>query len=81
MKEAQLDIVVYPVNCIMELKSAQNTNVYWVDYQHRVYISKKILTAVMIQPAERQVRYKINGIFADRGMDHIQSLGSAMHDA
>ena len=41
----------------------------------------KILTAVMIQPAERQVRYKINGIFSHRGMDHIQNFGSAMHDA
>ena len=41
----------------------------------------KILTAVMIQPAERQVRYKINGISSDRGMDHIQNFGSKMHDA
>ena len=26
LKEAQLDIIGYPVNCIMGLKSAQNTN-------------------------------------------------------
>ena len=35
----------------------------------------------MIQPAERQVRYKTNDIFSDRGMGHIQSFGSTMHDA
>ena len=35
----------------------------------------------MIQPAERQVSCKINGVFSDRGMDHIQSFGSTMHDS
>ena len=35
----------------------------------------------MIQPAERQVRYKINGIFSVKGMDHIQNFGLAIHDA
>ena len=73
--------MVYPVNCIMALISAQNTNgvLDWLSASslHQC----KILTAVMIQPAERQVRYKINGIFSDRGMDHIQNFGSAMHDA
>ena len=31
--------------------------------------------------SKRQVRYKINGIFSVKGMDHIQNFGSAMHDA
>ena len=35
----------------------------------------------MIKAAARQVRYKPNGIFSDKGMDHIQSFGSTMHDA
>mgnify|MGYP005814571189 CR=1 FL=1 len=35
----------------------------------------------MVQLAGRQVRCKFNGIFSDRGMDHIQSFDSAMHDA
>ena len=41
----------------------------------------KILTAVIVKLAARQVRYKINGIFSVKGMDHIQNFGSAMHDA
>ena len=73
--------MVYLVNCIMVLKSAQNTNgvLDWLSTSslHQC----KILTTVMIQPAERQVSCKINGIFSDRGMDHIQSFGSTMHDA
>ena len=73
--------MVYPVNCIMALISAQNTNgvLDWLLASSPRQC--KILTAVMIQPAERQVRYKVNGIFSDRGMDHIQSFGSIMHDA
>ena len=81
LEEAQLNILVYPVNCIIALISAQNTNgvLDWLSASslHQC----KILTAVMIQPAERQVRYKINGIFSVKGMDHIQNFGSAMHDA
>ena len=81
LEEAQLNIMVYPVNCIIALISAQNTNgvLDWLSASslHQY----KILTTVMIQPAEKQVRYKVNGIFSDRGMDHIQSFGSIMHDA
>ena len=81
MEEAQLNIMVYPVNCIMSLTSAPNTNgvLDWLSASS--LHPYKILTTVMIQPAERQVRYKTNDIFSDRGMDHIQSFGSAMHDA
>ena len=35
----------------------------------------------MILLATKQVRYKVKGIFSDRGMNHIQKFGSAMHDA
>ena len=81
LKEAQLDIIGYPVNCIMGLKSAQNTNggLNWLSTSSLPQC--KILTTVMIQPAERQVSCKINGVFSDRGMDHIQSFGSTMHDS
>ena len=41
----------------------------------------KTLTEVTIKAAARQVRYKLNGIFLVKGMDHIQNFGSAMHDA
>lgn len=73
--------MVYPVNYIIALISVQNTNgvLDWLlaSSLHQC----RTLTAVTIQPAERQVRYKINGISSDRGMDHIQKFGSAMHDA
>ena len=35
----------------------------------------------MIKSAARQGRYKLNNIFSVKGMDHIQSFGSAMNDA
>jgi len=72
----------YPLNCIIALISIQNTNGV-LDWPSASILHQcKILIAVMIQPAERQVRYKTNDIFfPDRDMDHIQSFGSIMHDA